>query len=825
VLAGILLSFTACSKNTAVKQISERVPGEKITYSGSDFVTVGDSENMLLLLDPISGNLRWQDKKTQEYLETKLMDSETSASMVRADVIAHYYSGKESNKYDAYSSMDSYEYAVEMETMSYESIENGVRIVYEIGSNKVSYKDFPAYISKERMETLVLQYLDDTQIKTINKQYRLTKSGIYSRNTNKDQPLSGMAAPELYRLFYEVGKYTYEELEADNTENNKLDEMPQKQNISVTMEYYLDGDDLLVRIPTGEITYSVDYPLKALDVLPFFLSSENKDGYLFLPDGSGALIYLDNNKMQEYQYSSRYYNGDVLNGTENYNSGNTTMNLPVYGMKDGNFAVLGIIEKGAEVATLNTYINGYYSGIPYSRASLTFQIREEQTVASFSDSSTPFTLRKVSDDYYSDDIVLRYCFLTGEKADYNGMADAYSNYLLNNNALTKAPEEEKAPFFVKLLGEVDKQKYFLGIPYDGKVPLTTFAQAEDILSDMQRKGIENIKVDYDGIANGGLNQRAVEKVKISGNLGGKDDLNSLITYADSIGADIYPNFKLQTASTAKSLSKAERSFFISGQVAQLYRFDLVQQQVSLDNPYPTYIIHPNYISDYIKKFDHSMKKLEIGNIASDDFYTFLSASYKKNENISITNAMPNYEEALNTLGQDYQLMLSNPIAPAFRETDYITDLPMKNSGMKILDASIPFEQLVLDGYLTYSTEQLNEYSYDIWENFMKALETKSAPKFCFMYEDTKVLEDTTMNHIFMAQYSKWEDKISEYYEMYNEFYDKVKDATIIKHEIVDRNNDTIMVTYSNGVVAYFNYGDTDTVIQSVPVAANNYIVQ
>ncbi len=826
IIAAILLFTTACSEKAAVNKYVERTPGEAASLSGDEFVTIGEGDEMLLMLNPSNGTIRWMEKDSEEYIDNKIFDPEQANPTLKSDIVAYYYTGSVSQPYTSYSSMDSYTYGIEMDTISYEWIDNGIRVVYDIGSDKVTYKDFPAYISEARMNELVLGYLDAAQQKTVLKQYRLTKSGVYARKANEESPLAGMAAPQLYRLFYEVGKYNYEELEKDNIEYNKADETPQRQIIKMTMDYYLDGEDLVVRVPTKEIAYSEDFPLKSLDILPYFLSTkERSDGYLFIPDGSGALIYLDNKKITEYQYTSRYFGGDVLINADSYTTSNGSMNLPIYGMKVGNKAILGIIEKGAETATLSAYANGAFNGIPYSRISLNFAIREDQTLSSFSGAITNFTLKKASPDYYSGDIQIRYQFLSGEEADYSSMAKAYSNYLQKNMGLTRHDFVSDANFFAEILGEVDKTEYFMGIPYEGKAALTTFGQAEEILNHLSGMGIKNMIVDYKGMVNGGLNQRSVRKVEISDRLGGKKGLQKLIETASRVDAQIYPGIRLQTAATSKGLPKNRRAFFISGQVAELYDFEPVQYSAVKESDYPTYILNPKYLPKYINRFQKSYEKLGLTNIGSDDFLTFIAGTYKKEEEISMTNAEPYYMEALEKLSSRYHLMLSDPMVSAYGSVDFITDLPMESSKMKVFDASIPFVQLVLEDYIIYSSEVINDNTYDVWNTVMKAIETKSALKFRFMYEDTSILKDTEADHIYTAEYEKWKETVGEYYQIYNAFYQQVKDASMIHHEIINRDNNIRVVTYSNGIKVYLNYSMEDIDIDGHLVPANHFVVQ
>lgn len=818
------MGLAACSDNTVVKEPVERVPGTAVEYTGSDYVTVSEGDNWDLKLNPSTGTFRMENRETGQYLDSNMANVDgISDTTAISDYVFNYYSGSDSDKYAAYTAMDSYNYAILTDALTYEDIDNGVRMIYSLGSDAVTYKDFPTLIAEERMNELVLQYLDESQLKVLDNAYHLSKSGVYSRQYGETKQLKGLGATELYNLFYEVGHYTYDELEYDAQENGTEEDLPNRQNVQFSVDVYLDGDDLVVELPGDEMSYELDNPLKDIVFLPYFMSSNSTDGYLLVPDGSGALIYLDNN-YTGYQYTARYYNGDILTNASTYNSFNNEMTLPIYGMKSDDMAILGIIEEGAEVATLTTAVNGTSSAVPYARAYLTFTIRDVETTGNFVGATTKFTQRMTSEDYFADTIRVRYRFLTGDDANYTGMAKAYQDYLKDQGVLTEAETEDEAPIFVNFLGEVDKTKYFLGVPYDGKVSLTTFSQAKDILASLTTNGVQNIKVQYTGLANNGLNQRAVESVKISNELGGTSGLQELASYVNSIGGELYPDFQLQTAYTSKGLSKAERSFFIIGSVAQIYNFDLVTNIVKTNEKYPLYIISPTYISDYISKFESSYSKLGINGLSSSDFMTFISANYKKGENLSMTNAKPAYEKAMNTLA-DYELILSNPIVDAYNIADYITDLPRGNSGLRVLDASIPFTQLVLNGCITYATEALNTTTSDIWEDLMRAIETKSALKFRFIAADTTVLQDTMADDIFMSEYSLWEDKIGAYYEEYNEYYQKVKDATIVSHEVFDRNDKHVKVVYSNGVTVYLNYDEEEAVLDGVSVSAQSYVVK
>ena len=145
--------------------------------------------------------------------------------------------------------------------------------------------------------------------------------------------------------------------------------------------------------------------------------------------------------------------------------------------------------------------------------------------------------------------------------------------------------------------------------------------------------------------------------------------------------------------------------------------------------------------------------------------------------------------------------------------------------MRVLDASIPFMGMVLDGHKGYSSESLNKESTDVYVNFMHMLESNSAPKFTFMYEDSSILSGTEQEDYFAVEYSYWKDRVGAYYEEYKAFYNLVKGSKIVDHELYGRNEKLRVVTYSNGVKVYFNYSDLEEQIDGVTVPAFSYVTK
>ena len=381
-LAGLCLAFLGgCGSkgDTDVVEESSYWDTQQFdTFSGTDFVKVAESGKMELLLNPSTGTIRWRDTSTGVYQDSNMSHDESGmnlSDMQQSDLVVRYFSGdkKANGTYNSVGSYDSYSMCSSREQLAYQKIDNGVRVLYSLGNDDMTYKNFPPQLSEERMQELVLQYLDDSQRDALERSYYTQLStGEWVRNAASGSVMSQLAVKQLYNIFYEVGHYTEDELYADlETYEVPADDYPSNLTIKVPVDYRLDGEELVVSVDTSLMESGKDHPISQLVLLPYFLTSdpaqEAEDGYMFLPDDSGALIYLDSTKTREYHYVGTYYNGDQLVNAHTYSSVDNHLMLPVFGMKSSSSTIFGVIEEGAEVASMDAYVQGTDNGEPFAK--------------------------------------------------------------------------------------------------------------------------------------------------------------------------------------------------------------------------------------------------------------------------------------------------------------------------------------------------------------------------------------------------------------------------------------------------------------------------
>ena len=152
--------------------------------------------------------------------------------------------------------------------------------------------------------------------------------------------------------------------------------------------------------------------------------------------------------------------------------------------------------------------------------------------------------------------------------------------------------------------------------------------------------------------------------------------------------------------------------------------------------------------------------------------------------------------------------------------DYISGVATESTNFNLADGSIPFYQIVLHGYTSYSTEPIN-LTADPAKAVLKALETGSSLGFSLIYGDAHELVKTRYNYLYNASYKGWEKKIKEYYAQAAPVLSAVAGSEITGHEqLADQ---VYRTDYGKAGSVYVNYGKKDITVSGVTIAAKGYI--
>lgn len=597
----------------------------------------------------------------------------------------------------------------------------------------------------------------------------------------------------------------------------KLDFPTQELGFEVEVKLYDDGS-ITACIPESSIYENADNKkIGNIYLFPLLGSTRlgEKDGYMFVPDGNGALIYLDDKEGRfDSGYVQKVYGSDVGVGEsyvlsllwgsyETHNDAEMIL-APVYGMvhTDDEMGYLAIIESGDEEASIYATPNGAYSDYNWITAAFRKCTTYIQPTSNSGGSVTKVT------DRIKYDINVRYMFVDGEDANYTGLAKRYRDYLIEKDELVKVEDEFKVR--LDFLG-MDVENWMM---WKKDVPVTTVDNIREIYSDLEGEGVTDILSLYKGWQDGGIYDIPVTSYDVDSSIGGAGELSKLMQECEEKNIDFY----LFTDAVRANTDTANTTFdTVKKMDKRLY------QENTYQNVYRSFVYWtPQKALENLQKLQKSFQKKGVNKVALSEIgntlFTYTMGDTMQTRIISKYL----YGEALKGVSETMDLMLETPIQCYWQYSKAIVDMPIDDSDYIYTDQSVPFLSIALKGiipmYGNYVNFEANEREY-----FLKLVETGIYPSFYLTYENPSELIYTNSSHVYTSEYSVYRQQILSYYKELKEINELTKNSMIVGHEVTDTG--VTIVTYDNGIRLYINYSDADTKADGVAVPALSYVVE
>ena len=250
--------------------------------------------------------------------------------------------------------------------------------------------------------------------------------------------------------------------------------------IIVPVDFTLEGDQFKVSVDPTLIADNGKRVVTAFDLAPFMCSvpNDSEDGWLFMPDGSGAISRPMTLSTMGTQGMKRVYGEDLAIQRYELDSVTQQYYMPVFGACKGDNALFAVIDSGDEQSSVGWNIGSKTNR--YSSVFAHFAIRGYTRVPPPRGFNAGASYIKVFADYISPSPVsVTFYPLSGEKANVSGMAQTYQQYLLDEGMLVKSETPEKS-VALKYVGGTIQPSFVLGLPTTKLFPLTTTAQAEEM---------------------------------------------------------------------------------------------------------------------------------------------------------------------------------------------------------------------------------------------------------------------------------------------------------------------------------------------------------
>ena len=565
-------------------------------------------------------------------------------------------------------------------------------------------------------------------------------------------------------------KFTIEEVE----NGVKIVYTLNKIGAEIPMIITLSEDNVKATIVTSEIKEhqtddSANIVILDIGICQFFnAGSMDDNGYMFVPDGSGAIINYNNRRVDSQAYYNEVYGLDSSVGLLERPSKTEQVYLPVIGAVTFGDKVhhgfMAIAESGDTCASVNAAVSEQNS-TSYNDVWFEFKVRSEDTYYMGTRKLKVYEEGAIDQP----NLTIGFYPLAKENLSYVDIANSYRDYLISCMGFGKNDTEIKNSYYLDLFGGTIKTQSIAGFPVNMQTAATTYEQAQDIIKQLNELGVDDIVTTYNDYNGAGIIGLISAGVDYSGTLGGKNAYNSLSGYVDSVNGKLFPSVGITymkdsgngysyTLNACKATTKAyattnnwDIAFGIPNQIRLVTKTTL----------------SPYYWTDLYRKLTESftsenIKTISLGNATTLLYSDFSREKYSRNDTMNIL--VEGYKKFKDS---GFTLLASGANAYALPYIDYLTDVPVTSSNFDLFDYDIPFYEIVIHGYLPYTTKAINA-SANASDTIMLALSTATPIHYDMMYADPNDFTDSDYETLFYSNYKGWLEPSAKVYKLYKD---------------------------------------------------------
>ncbi len=589
-------------------------------------------------------------------------------------------------------------------------------------------------------------------------------------------------------------------------------------DIKFDVKVNIENEDLVIEVPYESIDEydpklgepgNKDVLINNILVYPFLgATKKEENGYVVIPDGSGAIVSLQETPSYQKVYNAPVYGEDLgyirepdISMTSLTVKPFSRITLPIYGMIHdvGNAGFMVISESGDYYATYNykpkvetDYYQSYYA-YNYREEYHQFQSRsnEDQNI---------IIIQKKLNQY---DLKQRYVFLSQENADYVGVAKTYRKYLEEKQHLNTITNHSNYETKIDIIGnEIE-----MGILWEKNVPTTTYQEAIDMIKTIKDDGYQNLDVSYKTFDK----DHHAYRFNIFRHLGGKDDFKKMHDYLENNGVDFhyYVDYVKSYEAHKYSATRMNRKALSDANLSYMYPYFYVNNAKYL----------PQFVQeDYPLYDDNGISSLTLNGL-DQILYTHKDKERNNhycNENIEYV------KEALQYL-KDKGISINsyNPDAYLYPYINKYYDAPISSSGLLFIDATIPLLELVVSGHMPMYSPYLNFISSE--ENtLLRLVEYGVNPSYILTKKNTYELKYTNSSHIYISQYEALDERMKIYDSFIKKALSRISGVEMVDHYFYQEG--VSVSVYANGLKVVVNYTDSDVIYNGNTIEAKGYDV-
>ncbi|MFE5320391.1 DUF5696 domain-containing protein [Paenibacillus sp. NPDC056579] len=520
--------------------------------------------------------------------------------------------------------------------------------------------------------------------------------------------------------------------------------------------------------------------------------SIGQDGYMVVPDGSGALIRFKQKSINDKSiYRENMYGSDISFYAERTARLNAT--FPVYGMKSGDKAFVAVLTGGEEYSKVFGSPSGAFGISNWMTSEWQYRIKFFQNTSRKGNAGF-FTYSK--ERFTSEARSTRYYLLEKDKADYVGMASKYREYLMKDQGLQQLKvTSNKIPMFLDIVGADIKK----GMLWDKYLTGTTTSEAMEMVKRLYGLGIENMSVNYLGWQKGGYSSFG-GLFPVDKRLGGNEGMKQFIQYAHTLNVPVFlgGNYTYNNNERDGFNPRYDGMRNLAGRLQEFEQFSNLEKIT---------LMSPEFSAQSLSKDLKEFKELGADGVHFEDgIGRFLNSDFNTRYPSTRTETMRTQQdmlkEAKETLGN---VSVERANAYTLKNISHIHRFNDDFSYDLFIDEAIPFYQIAIHGLVTYSSNWANlrnQYKTEM----LRSIEYGASPSFIFTNAPSEEMKGAYSVYYYSMNVHDWESTAVEEYQRYNKALGDVQNKFITGHRTIAPN--VKEVTYEGGKKVIINYNTT-----------------
>lgn len=591
--------------------------------------------------------------------------------------------------------------------------------------------------------------------------------------------------------------------------------------ITVPLSILLNEDgSISAKVDVTGIKEEGKHKIYDMTLLPYFcVAARNDDGFILVPDGSGAVMKLNNGKTGYESYSQPVYGGDAGEISRTKMPDFEKIYMPVYGLVRSGSAVFVNIVSGAAGSSVSAVCSGVESD--YNAVWNTFSLRKVTTYSldqgwqgakSFSVyQETPPTIKSIEN---------RYHFLSGDDAGLRGMAEKYRECL----GLRDKAANGEGTVFLEMLGATLRTKSVMGFPRETRMVATKYSDAKNILNELKSKGVNNIALRYLEWDSRSVEGKILNKAKAESKLGGKRGLLNLAEYAveNEIGfyPDVDPAVYSKTSYPFQQYFAATKNMNLEVNRYYPYKRNILNMDTDRTS---WYTLNFKKLEKTAASFIKSYERLGIKGLSVSGISSIVTSDYSKRKAIvEPWQGAEKYTAIIESYSEKVELMLDAPLMPNAIFASKIVNLP-ESSNFDMLDYGVPFYQMVISGAVEYSSRSAN-LSDDPSKAVISALRTGSNLQYSLTKNaGSDIVKDTLYDNWIGTDAEKWSDTVAKQASELKAAYKKLGSKRLVDFKV--RQSGLTVSCYEGGGELWLNETTEEITDGDITIPAGDYLIR